>query len=63
MLGYSHPEIAELLALETEGASAALAFRARRSRVLALGEATAASYAEPATRRRYGAQARSGSAS
>lgn len=37
MLGYSHPEIAELLGLETDGASAALAFRARRSLVLALG--------------------------
>lgn len=63
MLGYSHPEIAELLALETDGASAALAFRARRSLTLALGEATAALYAEPATRRRYGAQTRTGSAS
>lgn len=55
MLGYSHPEIAELLALESEGASAALAFRARRSLVLALGDAivaTSADLAVPAPRRR-----------
>ncbi|WP_109509080.1 RNA polymerase sigma factor [Nocardioides speluncae] len=65
MLGYSHPEIAELLDLDSEGASAALAFRARRSLVLALGDAVVATAADPGAGqgRRYRARAGSGSAS